>query len=78
MAEWGDAGTDFVTRVQHLSGTPGGANGSVLPHRRDGPNDTSVDQLFGDADRDWFLFTASGRMRTRSWTLEDGEVLTGL
>ena len=36
MAEWGDTGTDFVTRVQHLSGTPGGANGLVRPDTRDG------------------------------------------
>ena len=78
MAEWGDTGTDFVTRVQHLSGTPSGANGLSVLTPATVPNDTSSDQLFGDADRDWFLFTDSGLTADKILDAADGEVLTGL
>jgi uncharacterized repeat protein (TIGR01451 family) len=77
MAEWSDASTDYVTRVQHLSGMPGGLNGPHVLTAATVPNDTSVDQLFGDADRDWFLFTASGAMIDQVADVVDGEVLTG-
>ena len=78
MAEWGDTGTDFVTRVQHLSGTAGGANGPYFLTPATVSNDTSIDQLFGDADRDWFLFTAAGRFADQVLDVTDGDVLTGL
>jgi Ca2+-binding RTX toxin-like protein len=78
MAEWSDASTDYVTRVQHLSGTPGGANGANFLTAATVQNDTSVEQLFGDTDRDWFLFTDSGRMLDQVIDVVDGEVLTGL
>ena len=78
MAEWGDTVTDFVTRVQHLSGTLGGANGPSVLTVATVPNDTSSDQLFGEADRDWFLFTDSGLTADKILDAADGEVLTGL
>jgi len=78
MAEWSDAGTDYVTRLQHLSGTPGGANGASFLAAATVKIDTSVEQLFGDAGRDWFLFSDSGLMADHVMDMVDGEVLTGL
>ncbi|HKB01089.1 MAG TPA: hypothetical protein VKD90_02670, partial [Gemmataceae bacterium] len=79
MAEWSDAGTDFVTRVRHLSGvTPGGANGPYLLKAATVQSDPSIDQLAGGADRDWFLFTAAGRTADRLLDVADGEMVTGL
>jgi uncharacterized repeat protein (TIGR01451 family) len=78
MSEWSHPDTDFVTRVQHLSGTPGGSNGPNVLTAATVPNDTSIDQLFGESDRDWFLFTASGKMLDQVLDVAAGEVLTGL
>jgi Ca2+-binding RTX toxin-like protein len=78
MTEWSDANTDYVTRVQHLSGTPGGANGPNFLAATTVLADTSTEQLFGDTGRDWFLFTDSGRMVDQVLDVSDGEVLTGL
>jgi uncharacterized repeat protein (TIGR01451 family) len=78
MAEWGDPGTDFATRVQHLAGNlPGGANGpNVLNHLAVKP-DTSVDQLSGQGDNDWFLITG-GKKADKVLDVVDGEFVTEL
>jgi Ca2+-binding RTX toxin-like protein len=78
IAEWADSGTDYVTRVQHVSGTPGGANGPYFLNSATVQSDTAIDQIFGDSGRDWFLFTDSGRMPDQIRDVADGEVLTGL
>jgi uncharacterized repeat protein (TIGR01451 family) len=78
MSEWGDTGTDFVTRVQHLNGSlAGGANGPYLLNVVSMQKDTAVDQLFGEAGTDWFLFTG-GKKPDKLADLTNGEFLSEL
>jgi uncharacterized repeat protein (TIGR01451 family) len=78
MKEWGDIGTDFATRVQHLRGSlAGGANGTNVLNNLTVQADTSVDQLAGQADSDWFL-VAGGKKADKVLDVVDGEFVTEL
>lgn len=64
LAEWSRRDLDYQSRVDHLTGaTSGGLNGSTLLTPSTLYDDQDVDQLYGDAGRDWFL-----RSNTSPWT----------
>lgn len=71
-AEWTSART-YAERVANLSGTGVGPrnNGNVfLQPGVNISNDSAVDQVFGDADQDWFLVTI-GVDLTPDWLVEE-------
>lgn len=59
MAEWGQTGEDYATRISHLTGsTPGGVNGpAVLVLGQTVANDGTPNTLTGGAGQDWFFAT---------------------
>lgn len=78
ITEWSDSGTDFVTRIQHLTGSqPGGANGAFFLNALTVQKDTSLNQLFGGTENDWFLLNG-GKKPDRIADLADGEFITEL
>lgn len=78
MDEWGDTGADFAVRVQHLRGTlPGGSNGSFFLTGLTVQSDTSIDQLSGQGDSDWFV-AAGGKKADNVLDVVDGEFVTEL
>jgi hypothetical protein len=79
MAEWGDTAEGYLSRVGHLSGSlAGGANGAFLLNAATMRRDASIDQLFGAAGSDWFLFAGAGRFLDQVRDASPGEVLSGL
>jgi Ca2+-binding RTX toxin-like protein len=71
MAEWTRSDLDYATRVDHLL-LGGGLN---LSHRLGAStvqDDGSADQVFGDAELDWFLTSAADSIAD----LESGEIHT--
>lgn len=60
VAEWGSS-TRFKFRVDHISGAPGGLNGSFfLDPGTTVSDDTSADSANGWRGRDWFLVNRTG------------------
>lgn len=56
-SEWTSA-NPYSLRVAHLTGAPGGANGSTfLTPGATVINDGAVDQVFGEADQDWLIYS---------------------
>jgi hypothetical protein len=54
MQEW-TGGIDYPTRVSHLLSASGGLNDPYFLNNITVFNDSAVDNLFGEGDRDWFL-----------------------
>jgi Ca2+-binding RTX toxin-like protein len=79
MAEWGNPAAGYFTRVGHLDGRlPGGANGPFILDATTVKNDGFIDQLFGEAGSDWFLFAGAGLSFDQVRDPQTGEVVTGL
>jgi Ca2+-binding RTX toxin-like protein len=79
MAEWGgNAGVNYLTRVQHLNGSvPGGANGAFVLNGSTVFKDTFADHVFGGTGIDWYLYTATGKAIDQVLNAVAGDVLTG-
>jgi hypothetical protein len=79
MDEWGNAGTDFPTRVGHLSGNlPGRVNAPFFLNGSTVRKDSFVDQLFGGSGSDWFLYSGSGSASDQVNDVLNGDILFGL
>ena len=61
LAEWGRTDLSYQDRIAHLMGTvSGGLNGSYLLNATTVHDDAAVDQLYGGAGMDWFLYHPDG------------------
>jgi uncharacterized delta-60 repeat protein len=61
LAEWGRTDLSYQGRIAHLMGTTsGGLNGSYLLNTTTVHDDAAVDQLYGGAGMDWFLYHSGG------------------
>ena len=77
MAEWGRTDADYTTRVNHLNGSAGGGlNGGYFLNSATVHDDAAVDQLYGEANIDWFFSTASGTNKDKVNDLVSGEIVT--
>jgi Ca2+-binding RTX toxin-like protein len=64
LAEWGRNDFGYQARIGHLTGTLGGGlNGSLRLNSTTVYDDAAIDQLYGEGEQDWFLYTASGASR---------------
>lgn len=71
--EWTSGGS-YASRVAHISGTPGGLNGTY--YLEPGVNvydDGAVDTLFGEGDQDWFIYEFSNDIAS---DVTGGEITT--
>lgn len=60
-AEWLRTDSSYSTRVARLSGTLGGGlNGTYKLNAATVHDDAAIDQLFGEGNQDWFLYTLGG------------------
>jgi hypothetical protein len=69
LAEWRHEGqtTPYLTRIGHLNGSlSGGQNGDAYLNAATVRDDGAVDDLFGEANSDWFLIGLADRVRDRS------------
>ena len=55
LAEWSRNDADYSLRVQHLSGTPGGLNDSIVLNATTVFDNDSVDSLLAGSGADWFF-----------------------
>src|SRR5262249_17543358 len=77
MAEWGRTDLSYQNRINHLTGSvAGGLNGTFVLTRATGPHHAAVDQLFGDAGQDWFLYQATGAFKDFLGDKKQNEIAT--
>jgi PKD repeat protein len=79
MSEWGRTDANYTTRINHLNGsTGGGLNGGHFLNNTTVHDEAVLDQLYGEAGLDWFIYTASGSNKDRLNDLATGEAATAL
>ena len=79
MAEWGRTDATYQTRIAHLNGTtPGGLSAGYLLTAATIHDDLAIDQLYGDAGLNWFLYRLNSSAKDKVNDLSPGEVATGL
>jgi uncharacterized delta-60 repeat protein len=65
VAEW-NSGSDYADRVAHLTGTPGGLNGTAFLSAATVHDDGVKDVLTGGKDLDWFVVSALDTLDLKS------------
>ncbi|MBI3465096.1 MAG: tandem-95 repeat protein [Planctomycetes bacterium] len=78
-SEWTRTDANYQARIDHLLGnTSGGLNGSYRLNATTVHDDAAIDQLFGDAGQDWFLYKASGLSKDSLGDKKQNEIATPL
>ena len=63
----------------HVNGSAsGGLNGAYLLNAATIHDDAAIDQLYGETEMDWFLYTAAGSYKDKVNSLGQGEIATPL
>jgi hypothetical protein len=77
MAEWGRTDLAYQDRINHLTGSvAGGLNGAYFLSATTVHDDAAVDQLYGGAGQDWFLYRATGGQADVLHDKQSNEVAT--
>ncbi|HKB41386.1 MAG TPA: hypothetical protein VKD72_33480, partial [Gemmataceae bacterium] len=70
-AEWWRTDANLATRIGHLDGSQGGGlNGNYGLNAQTVHDDAAIDELFGEAGFDWFIYLGSGAFADH---LNDGQ-----
>jgi uncharacterized delta-60 repeat protein len=79
LADWGRTDIVYQDRINYLLGTTaGGPNGSYYLNSTTVQDDSAVDQLYGGAGLDWYLYQATGSYSDILYHRKRNEIATAI